>query len=588
MPRVMSSLLLLVLVSLAGCGLFLTGDSENAPGRGPKAFDPYAGAASGAVRLGLQMLNGCGIYATGEPVGRGTANIPYPTDCGRYQYQNPIDPNAPPPRPLQLLAGTTYFLNQLTIHEMGIGLHTDPTNMAAISDWMRTQTRFRDLDWTNLEIVSNEWEPSNESISPYAFTHTVRWANANWMNVTDDTFLLEVLDADGNVRTSQTYSHVDFFAENPIAGHSAAFWENGNIGQPQFPGDLVVHPKPPAPPGYPPPVPPSYRSHVRLDIIGASRTPKTFELDPGLIGDGAIRITWSQLPSQPFYWPVTFVKPADQPPTCFSGSDPSQPTVCGFGLQPTATLSPPMNGKFYQPGENYQLTLGVQDGNGNWLHPLDHFPSWNEYNTNQANGLLYINFFNFYVMRERDTITGFNIAGPRQLMRPYYELASSPYYIKPTEEFVPGDSNEGITPITGPNIAANLTVGARDARQPTTFNMTIPPNAQPGTYSVYWKVNREFLGERFTKLVAFDFQVGQEQVTIIRGASATARSATAASSPSRTCATASSSTTSKAARPATTATPSPIRAAPRGIASTRCTCPRTNIRSRRTTAPSAT
>jgi len=101
---------------VAGCGLFDTEDSENAAGRGPKAFDPYAGAASGAIRLGLQMFNGCGVLATGEAVGKGGANISYPATCPRVEYQDPVPPVDPAP-PLSLEAGATYFLNQVTITE---------------------------------------------------------------------------------------------------------------------------------------------------------------------------------------------------------------------------------------------------------------------------------------------------------------------------------------------------------------------------------------------------------------------------------------------------------------------------------------
>src|SRR5262249_29686089 len=124
-----------------GCNLFDTGNAENVSGNGPKSFDPYAGPSSGAIRLGLQMYNGCAILATGEPVGRGSAHIPYPDNCPRYEYQDPVAPVASPP-PMQLRAGTTYFLNQVTIEEGVTGLHTDASDMGAVADWIRNQTSF--------------------------------------------------------------------------------------------------------------------------------------------------------------------------------------------------------------------------------------------------------------------------------------------------------------------------------------------------------------------------------------------------------------------------------------------------------------
>ncbi len=52
------ALALLSFTCISACELFNTGDSENSVGRGPKAFDPYSGAQSSAVRRVLQMYNG--------------------------------------------------------------------------------------------------------------------------------------------------------------------------------------------------------------------------------------------------------------------------------------------------------------------------------------------------------------------------------------------------------------------------------------------------------------------------------------------------------------------------------------------------
>lgn len=156
-----AALAFLVVASSTGCNLFETTNAENAAGRGPKAFDPYAGSASGALRLGLQMFNNCAILATGEPVGKGAANIPYPETCGkpgetRHFALPPVPPVNPAP-PMPLLAGATYFLNQITLEEAATNLHTTPGDTAAVANWMKTQTRFAGLDWANLGVVRDEY-----------------------------------------------------------------------------------------------------------------------------------------------------------------------------------------------------------------------------------------------------------------------------------------------------------------------------------------------------------------------------------------------------------------------------------------------
>ncbi len=486
-----------------GCELFNTTDDENAAGRGPKAFDPYAGAASGALRLGLQMYNSCAILAGGEPVGKGGANIPYPSACPRGEYQTPEPPvNPAPPMPLE--AGATYFLNQITIEEGVKGLLTDPSNMGAVTQWMSTQTRFQALDWSGVGVIRDEFVQSDETPDPDVYQHEVEFGNAAWMLVTDDSFLMELLDVDGNVKQSFTYDRSDFLAQNATAGHTRFIWTNANIGRQQFPGDITPHAPPDPGPNFAPVSPIAYRTQARLDMITSTHPTKSFKLDPGLIGDGAIRLTWSQMPSDPFYFPVTFVKPTDLPATCYDANDQTKMVACDFGLEPEVQLAPPANGQYYMPGDQLQVRVAIKDGSGNYLHPLDHLPTYNQMLAGQANGLLYISFFGLLDLGERDSIMTLAVSGPHQNMRPQYELDNPSWYAN--WEFFG-------TELSG----ANALPGQRDLPINTAQVFTLPANAQPGTYSIVFKTHRQYLGERFTKATHFDFQVGQTQPTNFPG-----------------------------------------------------------------------
>jgi hypothetical protein len=493
--------LAVALACLPSCNLFNTEDAENAQGRGPKAFDPYAGSASGALRLGLQYLNGCAILATGEPVGKGAANIPYPANCARYDYQDPVPPVDPAP-PMPLLAGATYFLNQITLMDYVQNLHKDPRNMAEVATWMTTNTRFAALDWRNLSVISDEFQNTQESLGPDIYDHWVYFGNANWQLVKDDTFLLEVLDVDGRVRQSQVYEHSDFLAETPRSGHTQLTWINGSIGRPEFPGDLEIHPAPDPGINNPPLSATSYRTKVRIEHVTSTHPTKSFKLDPGLFGDGAIRLTWSQMPFDPFYFPVTFIRQQDLPPTCYKPGDTMPTVACDFGLVPEVTMIPPKNGKFYVPGEELQFRLAVKDGSGNYLHAPDRLPSYNDFLRQQSNGLLYFSFFHLNLLNEADIVTQFNLSGPRQNARPVYELADTKSFYQGVFQYFNTDL-----------MAANAVPGLRDAPIPVGTTVILPLDAQPGTYTAFWKVNRQYLGERFTKITPIDFQVGQEQKT---------------------------------------------------------------------------
>lgn len=492
------------LLSSSGCKLFDTNDAENSAGRGAKSFDPYSGAASGALRLGLQMYNGCAILANGEAVGKGNANIPYPATCERMPGQPPVPPTPPAPMPLQ--AGATYFLNQITLTEAALGLHTDPTNMGEVVDWMRTQTRFAPLDWTNLGITSDDYSASEESIGPNIYDHIVHFGNAAWQDIRNDTFLIEILNTDGVVVQNQLYDRADFFAENPTAGHTQIAWLNTNVGRPEFPGDLEIHPPPNPGVNFPPPSATAFRTRVRMDLILSTHPTKSFKLDAGLVGDGAVRLTWSQLPNAPFYFPVTFVRPQDLPASCFAGADGKTPVACDFGLQPEAKLAPPANGKFFVGGEQVKIRLAVKDGNGNYLHDPEKLPSFNQSYAGNANGIEYLSFPQIVNTGEKDSVGVLGMSGPHQLMKPSYNANDTTgYWAAPLSALGLEIAQSGSVP------------GAADVPIPTAQVITLPMNAKPGTYSVYFKIHRQFLGERFTKIGVSDFQVGQEEKTDFPG-----------------------------------------------------------------------
>lgn len=466
-------------------------------GRGAHAFDPYQSAASGALRLDLVAFNGCEVLPSGNAVSRGTANIPYPDQCPSMNAYDPNDPTAiaPPTAARTVVSGTTYFLNQLSITDTVVNQFTNGADLSPALRWISTQSRFKDLDWTNLGVALDSWTPYNGS-----WIREVSFGNAAWMTAGSDTFLLEILDKAGQVRESATYKRTDFLGDSPTAGHSRVSWRMESVLPPTFPGDITPHPLPDG-------TPVTYRTVVRLDLVGSTNPFNSFRM-PDLQGDGAIRVTWSLMPNAPFYFPVKFTSASDTAATCLT-PDGTRQVPCTFGLSPEAKLSAPQNGQFYQPGDSFDVYVALKDGNGNLLHQPDSLPSYEDFFADNSNGLLYYNPGAFNTLMEYDSESGYQVVGPLQNLRTQYD----PNQLPPYYSYSVGHSYDMAAPIASQGIVPGLF----QARWPTRVPVTLPPDAQPGTYAVLVKANREFMGERISKTTATFFQVGQTAATSYPG-----------------------------------------------------------------------
>ncbi|WP_224243412.1 hypothetical protein [Hyalangium gracile] len=496
---------------LSSCNLIDVADSEQTTsGRGAKVFDPYQASNSGAIRLSLQYINGCAWTPNGGFISKNSMNIPYPTVC---DDPDPLvgsvfaetTPKVPPRSKLYLLSNTTYFLNQFAVTDVITGKHRNPADLTDSIQWMKTQSRFKNLDWSGLGQVQDEWTFNKGYPQAFAdsWSRSVYFDNAAWRRVKDDTFLIEVLDVDGTVRASQTYSREDFMVESPYSGHSRIAWSMGGVLPPLYPGDNTIRPVEPKPGMLPGGA--GFRSIVRMDMFGSTNPFKTFKT-PDLRGDGAIKVTWSQLPGEPFFFPVTFLAHSDSqsdlPTNCYD--DANNPRACGFGLEPSVTFVTPANGKFYVPGETLNAFIEFKDNDGNRLHSTEEMPNGPEIFSDQATGLLAVwsNFFNN--ITEQDNVADLVIGGPLQNFKVNSDvLGGSPDYYKPDFSF----------PIFENGITTHLVPTLWTYKRSTRYAIEIPADAKPGTYVAFLKATRYWMGERVSRNQPFFFQVGQEELT---------------------------------------------------------------------------
>lgn len=492
---------LCVCIGLFGCDVFKTSVPPTA-GSGVTGHDPYQAEKSGGVRLSLQSFNGCALLPWGELAGKGNANIPYPDECEPFFSFDGT--KLPAGKPIPLLVGTRYFLNQFTLVDSVFERHKDYADTRTPLEWIQTQTRFARLDWSGSSVVWDEWYP--DYLRPYAMTRRVRYGNARWMGSKDDTFLLEVIDSEGKVRTTASYPRSKFAAENWTGGHTTFAWIVGQVAPPKSRLDTEFTPVPDLPVGFPGKLPFLHTTVARLDAVNQSDPWNDFLLDPSLSGDGAIRVTWSLLPAEPVYFPVTFLKKEELPATCWSATDSTTRVPCGFGSKGQARFVAPRNGRFYQPGEDLEFELSFTDFDGNLLHPPDRIFSYEEALTNRANGLLvFPPLLNLRVV-EADNGTVVSMAGPIQDMRlDYTPVHFAKDWWEPGRLYLPTQAA-----FDGPS---GLSADSLVVPGPRRFSLRLPTSAKSGTYVVYVKSNRYWMGERNARIDAFNVQVGQEEPT---------------------------------------------------------------------------
>jgi hypothetical protein len=193
----------------------------------------------------------------------------------------------------------------------------------------------------------------------------------------------------------------------------------------------------------------------------------------------------------------------------------------GFGVD-FEVLTPPGNGQYYLPGEAITFKLLYTDGAGNLLHEGE-LPTFADFlDGGTDSGLRYLdvtlNPTLYYALKHREGNILFSMTGPTDLMRANDYTIPLVAFFGPQVQAAFADEQGFSSVAAGVPSLAVIFGGQFD---PTLWNtpvsdevvLTVPDDAQPGTYIVATKARRDYAGEAINKGAVHRIQVGSNEVT---------------------------------------------------------------------------
>lgn len=196
-----------------------------------------------------------------------------------------------------------------------------------------------------------------------------------------------------------------------------------------------------------------------------------------------------------------------------------QPWGYGFEVRAEPSSTPANGSKYYAPGEQVSFRVSFLDGEGRRLHPEGSLPSYGDFAAGKIpSGIQYLNVFKiqtvlYYALKHRESNVLAMLSGPvdhlrvpktvvdpRALFAPQVSFASAP---------VDGYTAVGATVPPAAVIFGGLSEPGKWATPVSdVVTLTIPADAQPGTYVFAIKGRREWGGEAHNRGGVAEIQVG--------------------------------------------------------------------------------
>lgn len=195
-----------------------------------------------------------------------------------------------------------------------------------------------------------------------------------------------------------------------------------------------------------------------------------------------------------------------------------------YGFQPQLEiLTTPANAEFFVPGEGFDFRITYRDGSGNSLNPSGSLPSYAEFMSDQIDsGIRYYDGFRqvltvYYALKHREGNNIWAFAGPtNKLKTSGHVVPLSDFFALAFTQIpmatIPEDGYTSVFNLV-PNPAYELDPYLATQRPSDVVHVTVPSDAEPGTYMLSFKGRRDWGGEATVRAVTLEVPVGQSAPT---------------------------------------------------------------------------
>lgn len=349
------------------------------------------------------------------------------------------------------------------------------------------------LDWRGVEQTDEDWRP--EGNSPPTYTRSRFFRGARWMKraslfalvPVDDAGhvvgapIFEVAGRDDDVRRSDDGFVRRFLARQVVRGCKAI-------------GDCSNAT--------------SYLAQGLVQLRGSNNAARRAQRIPARAT--RLQLLWSE--------DLTNVREVSVRRRQF------EDTPYRYGFEPQLELvTNPANGEYFLPGESFDFRITYRDGSGNRLNPSGSLPAYAEFTSDQIDsGVRYYDGFRqvltvYYALKHREGNNIWAFAGPtNKLTTSGHVVPLSDFFdLAFTQIPMATVAEDGYTSVFNlvPNPAYELDPYLATQRPSDVVHVTVPSDAEPGTYLLSFKSRRDWGGEATVRAVSLEVPVGQSAPT---------------------------------------------------------------------------
>ncbi len=386
--------------------------------------------------------------------------------------------------PMQVRKNQTFYINQIDMRA-----HIDTTVDEGVNGLAHAGD-FAGLDWrgTKLADESFVYLPNGDG----TFTRRRMYRESRWMEQ-PSFFVIEQLDTRGRLRgvpiiVDTGLAHLrtpfDSFFARRLRGIQ---WTNNCVSKTDCSTAT------------------SFMEEALVELRYAGGPHPNFQLDSATT---QLRVTWTANNNRRYIIPITQV---------------AAPTWdYGFGID-LQVLTPPGPNGVYAPGTSLSVQFTLRDGSGKRLHAPGTLPSFVNYLTgNNPAGIDYWNVaekvMTYYRRKHKEKQMVVAIDGPVQDTVPVRETLDFFGQIFTTTDGALVTATNATNGFYGEAAAVppwKTLVGIDPITTPVSDTVTfqLPADAKPGTYKVFMKARRSYLGEELPRTAVISIQVGTTQKT---------------------------------------------------------------------------